>query len=397
MAELTAVGITCGVGSMLIGAKQLGFEVVGNIEWRSYYHATDERGLNTFTENFKGAPFVRSIKADAVSSRMYGATLAMSHPECGAYSTLSGNQKRLDSKSDIPLALELIRELKPRFFAMDELPKALIAMPMEELMESLPGYDLFPEWVSNYNYGNVQKARNRFFLIGARRGEGFTFVPGEEPSEQTLQDVLQGLEGLPNNDPQATKGIARYARHVRFHGAYPTHEEAQEFLAAHKRGTIYYHNAEGRITPRMSLPKSAWDKPCPVLTGLNPALHPSGRPFNVRERARIQGVPDDFVFYGTKLEGNGTFDHCRNATMAKQTGKFMPVQFCTYVARQVKAHVQGKRFKSSGQRVVKPNPFVTQAKMDWCAATWYEDQKRACSHCWVEPCKMRQAPKGSIP
>jgi len=30
---MKAIGITCGIGSMLIGAKQAGFEVVGNIGW----------------------------------------------------------------------------------------------------------------------------------------------------------------------------------------------------------------------------------------------------------------------------------------------------------------------------------------------------------------------------
>lgn len=46
---------------MLIGARDAGFEVVGNIEWRKYYHARDEQGRNTFTENFPGAFLVNKI------------------------------------------------------------------------------------------------------------------------------------------------------------------------------------------------------------------------------------------------------------------------------------------------------------------------------------------------
>ena len=58
---MRAVGITCGIGSLLIGARQAGFEVVGNIEWRKYYHARDQHGRNTFTENFRGAFFREKI------------------------------------------------------------------------------------------------------------------------------------------------------------------------------------------------------------------------------------------------------------------------------------------------------------------------------------------------
>src|SRR5271166_6587209 len=50
---LTAVCITCGIGSMLLGARQAGFDVLGNLEWRKYYHAKDEQGRNTITENFR--------------------------------------------------------------------------------------------------------------------------------------------------------------------------------------------------------------------------------------------------------------------------------------------------------------------------------------------------------
>ncbi len=44
---MRVIGLTCGVGSMLIGAKQLGMDVVGNIEWRKYYHTP------TFEKNFE--------------------------------------------------------------------------------------------------------------------------------------------------------------------------------------------------------------------------------------------------------------------------------------------------------------------------------------------------------
>lgn len=91
--RLRALGITCGIGSMLLGARQAGFRVVGNIEWRKYYHKKDEEGRSTFLENYPGAFMVETIDdlgEDTLNS-IEGVDLAMGHPECGAYSDLTGS------------------------------------------------------------------------------------------------------------------------------------------------------------------------------------------------------------------------------------------------------------------------------------------------------------------
>ena len=184
---MRAVGITCGIGSMLVGARAAGFSVVGNAEWRDYYHARDRADRNTFEQNFPGARFVRSLdhlESDEIE-RWMGAELALGHPECGNYSVLKhggdGARSRLENRnspSDIPLFVDAVARLRPRFFVMDDLPKSLDPFPMQEYVRRLPAYDLFPEWVSNWGYGNVQKNRNRMFMIGSLKGERWAFVPG---------------------------------------------------------------------------------------------------------------------------------------------------------------------------------------------------------------------------
>jgi site-specific DNA-cytosine methylase len=193
MTRLTALGITCGIGSMLGAARQAGFEVLGNHEWRKYYHKKDPDGKNTFRENFPGAYFVEkypqqgekfSPKVDVV----YG------HPECGSFSALNfsnkGYKEQQQTASDIPLFLHAIATVKPRFFVMDDLPRAFIGLPMSEYHMILPEYDLFPEWVSNYHYGNVQLNRKRMFMIGALKSERWAFRPGEFRHEKTVKDVI---------------------------------------------------------------------------------------------------------------------------------------------------------------------------------------------------------------
>lgn len=402
---MKAIGITCGIGSMLVGARQAGFEVVGNVEWRKYYHHEDEHGRNTFLENFPGAVFPFSLdkmpmpEIDALS----GADLALGHPECGNFSRLSwannkmGYDKRKDP-SDIPLFVDIVGKLKPRFFVMDDLPGSLEAFPMSKYRESLPDYDLFPEWVSNWGYGNVQKNRDRMFMIGSLRDEKWAFHPGESEHTHTVRSVLEDLpeprrgSNYPNHDPHVEDEICSRARNLGGWGNRPTWKEVEEYFKDKKGGWVLkYPTKDGREVLRIGFFKAHWDGPSGVLHGGNAIIHPIRcSPFTVRERARIQGFPDGFVFYGTRLNEAGEWDHEKNFHMVKQTGKAMPVQFCRYVSEQIAAHIQGREFTSSGRRVIKPNAHVDEAKRWYCENVGYADQERACASCWLyDRCTIR--------
>src|SRR5690606_42041732 len=53
--DLVAMGVTSGVGSMLVGAEASGFRVVGNVEWWDYYRYRSREGQpSTFTHNIPG-------------------------------------------------------------------------------------------------------------------------------------------------------------------------------------------------------------------------------------------------------------------------------------------------------------------------------------------------------
>src|SRR5262245_51859164 len=103
--KFKAIGITCGIGSMLVGARQAGFEVVGNVEWRKYYHHVDADGKNTFKHNFPGAIF--KLKLEDLTSeelaRMSNADIALGLPECGCFSQLNPNKAAVNDPTDIPL------------------------------------------------------------------------------------------------------------------------------------------------------------------------------------------------------------------------------------------------------------------------------------------------------
>lgn len=401
---LTAMGFTGGVGSMLVGAKSSGFTIAGNIEWRDYYRYLTKDKVNTFTLNYPGAFMSRGW--DDAPKDLIPTTIdyAVGHPECGMYSLLAKSLKdksknftaRESDVGDLPLFLEYVRDYQPRFFLMDDLPKSFAALPMSSYHEMLPEYDLFPEWISNWGYGNIQKWRNRMFMVGSLKSEKFTFQPGEVPHTLVLRDVIADLadntgQGILNHgDVDLTVRSGRFTN-MRHYGDRPTYAEIQEMALFTDplvlKNKPYFSEAGIRkVRPGTTDPK--WDGPCPVLSGGYNPLHPlRGLPISIRERARIQGFPDDFIFHHDDLgPTNMVWDPYTPGGQrgVKQTGKAMPIQFCEFVAKQVAAHIKGKKFPVSGERVLKPNTDVSEAKRAYCASVGYSDQATACANCWMK-------------
>lgn len=406
--ELRAVGITCGIGSMLVGARAAGFKIEGNVEWRKYYHEKDQHGQNTFEVNFPGSLFPNTMEqmTEEEFARFSNPDIALGHPECGNFSRLSGANKNKDQKlfdpADIPLFVDIVAKLRPRFFVMDDLPKSFLAFPMEEYAKRLPDYDLFPEWISNWGYGNVQYGRDRMFMLGSLKTERWVFRPGEREHDLKVKDVLGDLPAprargnYPNHDPADNSLDCLRALNLGAYRRKNTWAEVREYFKDKPGGfTLGYHPspeakkqrvAEGKdpMVKRIGFLKGHWDGPAHVLTGGNASLHHHRcEPYTIRERARIQGFPDDFVFYGTVLNERGEWNHDLNQHMVRQTGKAMPIQFCTYVAKQIHAKITGAPWECSDARVNDPNEHVSEAKEWYCQNVGYADQEKACGSCWL--------------
>lgn len=396
---LTAIGLTCGVGSMLVGARELGFRVVGNIEWRDYYRFKSGDQPSTFTNNFPGAFLARGVNDVPPDLFPDGVDFAAGHPECGRFSNLSFSvggdgyrESRGTDAADIPLFLKLVAMFRPRFFLMDDLPESFSVFPMAEYVKLLPDYDLFPEWISNWGYGNIQKTRNRMFVVGALKSEKFAFVAQEETHERVLSDVLADLvrfednEGMPNHTSvDLDYNPGRYVN-TRYYGDRPTWNDIRGMNMLLGRNLPYFTPAgEEKIRPGTKSPN--WDEFCPVLSGGFNPLHPIRKlPLSIRERARIQGFSDDFIFYHDD-EGphRDTWEPYNSDGQRgiKQTGKSMPLQFCKYVASQVKAHIEGQPWPTKSTRVIKPNPKVSQAKLDFCQLSGYANPEAVKEACWL--------------
>lgn len=386
---MKALGFFAGIGAMLIPAKEQGFEILGNIESRKVHCFRDEKGLNTFEQNFK-APLLGSVFDVDTEGQL---DLICAQPKCGGFSKLFGTGRKPNSVNtavskygeDIVETIEAVAFFKPRFFIMENLAKSLTVVGPEVYSELLPDYDIYPEWVSNYNYGNVQKGRNRLFMICALKSEKFVFVPGERALNPTVKSVFEDIidsHGLLENHDKHTEGghdnITNLAKDN-------TWKSIAEYVLTLPSGkNLPYKAKDGLIKFRIGSGSLHWEKHSHALAGIKGAkFHPlTGYPISIRERCRIQGYPDDFIIYGTRLEEDGTWELKKNQNVVRQLNNTVPYEFCNYIISQIVAHMNGKPFESSGLRILKQDDNVTAAKKYIIEHHGYSDTQGMLNNNW---------------
>lgn len=391
---MKALGMICGVGSMLIGAKRQGFEIVGNIEWRKYYHT------GTFEHNFPESFMINTLDEldDQKLKKCKDLDLIIGHTECGNFSQMRANKNNaIDAgdKGDIPEFVEAVKRLRPKFFVMDNLPKSLIVADWAYYASELPDYDIHFEWISNFNYGNIQKNRKRLFVIGSKKELGFYFIPGEFDHNTSIIDRLKTIDPEAENNERLDldlvySGWGRYNFDPNYINKSVdenriTLRELQGFLKDLPLNNIIpYYNRKGERKLRIGFYPIDVNGHAGVLSGGGAAFDNHFRsdtlfPFTPRERAKIQGCPDDFVFFPK----NVTQTNKGYGSLIKQTGKFMPVEFCTFITAQIKAFLMGERNEGdyTQKRMVSENIYVDKNKYDFCQMEGYTNQEKVCKFC----------------
>lgn len=325
------VSLFSGALGLDLGLELAGFRTRVTVE-------INESAIKTIKENRPKLPTIelpiQNIRTEEILNRAglssTEVTLVAGGPSCQSFSTAGKRGSVRDPRGALFRDYcRVIREIKPRFFVMENVKGILSAAikhrplnergpgfpslaPEEELgsafkvilneLSSL-GYDIVYGLLNAADYGTPQ-SRQRIVIIGSRDGEEISLPKpthsynGKNGTEKwvTLKKALKGIKPKEWIDLSAEK-----ISYLKLLGPGQNWTSLPKKLQAEALGGAY-HSWGGRTGFYRRL---AWDKPSPSLTteptGKATLLcHPiQDRPLSVEEYARIQEFPDDYVFMGS--------------------------------------------------------------------------------------------------
>lgn len=331
---IPAIDLFCGCGGVSHGFKKAGFDVRLGVDFIPDFQETYERNNSRFLlRNIKELKASEIISSACLST---GDSLVISScAPCQPFSLKNSKRSILgstDPRADLGYELiRLIQELDDsgvhtQGIFLENVPdysKSPIWMLIRIELRKL-GFSLASNIINCADYG-VPQARNRFIVLGVRTNNYLSFPipthgPGLHPYK-TVRDAFDSMttlnagekcETIPNHRARALTDInlKRIASVPHDGGSRDSFPE-DLILDCHK-------NCDGHkdVYGRMK-----YDAPSPTITTRCVSItngrygHPvEDRAITVREAARLQTFPDDFIFYGNSLEVD-----------AKMVGNAVPV------------------------------------------------------------------------
>lgn len=355
----SVISLFSGALGLDLGLESAGFGLRAAVE-------ADRRAAQTIRANRPELPLLEARLEHITPAALQRAarlgrarpTLVTGGPSCQSFST-AGHRRSLDDDRGnlFRYFVEVVRELKPRFFVMENVPGVLsAAVRHRPLAERGPGFPtLHPDEqhgsairlilselraldyyvifgvLNAADFGAAQR-RTRLIFLGSRDGEALR-LPSPTHSEHPVDGrspwvtLRATLEGLADPEPAfaaLSANVIKLMKDIPPGGNWRDLPEKVQRQAMGKAADSW--GGRSGFYRRLD-----WEAPTPALT-TNPIsratmfVHPDlDRPLSLREYARIQGFPDDWSFQG------GVRDQY------VQIGNAVPVAVSEAIGRQLAA------------------------------------------------------------
>lgn len=331
--QFTCVDLFSGAGGLSRGFYDAGYDVVLGVDF-------DEAALKTFKENHGSAETMKldlfnhdniDVIVDFLDKQKIALDVLVGGPPCQGFS-IAGPRDMNDKRNSLYLAMvKLAERLKPQAVVLENVPGMLqtnggigakrIIQDFKEI-----GYNIVPKLLYAPDYG-IPQIRKRVFFVGLRDGEcEFQFPEAIVDKENyvTCEEAIGDLSSLQTEEGEiiygddiqeyVTEPITEYQKMMRKNstkvynhvGSIPIEKtkkmislvpEGKNYRALPEeyRGLYKYHEALTRYHSK---------KPSLTInTGHRSHFHYKwNRIPTVRESARLQSFPDDFIFYGNKSQ-----------------------------------------------------------------------------------------------
>lgn len=325
---LHAIDLFAGAGGLSKGFMDAGVEIIVGVD-------NDEAALKTFEKNHNGAV---ALNADLSQPETFDKIkeiagnrpidLIIGGPPCQGFS-LSGPRNFDDKRNKLYLAvLEMVKSYQPKAFIIENVPGMATLYNGEVKQEILKrftamGYNVEAKILCAADYG-VPQIRKRLIFMGIRKDLGVPHFPEPYLKPENYVTCREAISDLPSRTES-------YGEEVDMYTSNPTSEYQKEMRG--NNNVLYNHVATKHtqmvkdtiaLVPEggnyKDLPagwgesrkfNEAWtrydgNKPSRTIdTGHRNHFHYEyNRVPTVRENARLQSFPDDFIFLGTRTQQN---------------------------------------------------------------------------------------------
>lgn len=322
------ISLFSGVGGLDLGFTNAGFKIV-------FANDNDKDVWETFEKNHKIRIDKRSIH-EINSKEIPEAEGIIGGPPCQSWS-LAGRMEGIEDPRGKLFwnYLNMIKEKQPLFFLAENVPGILSPKHKSEFLKLIRKFEEIGYNVSymlmDSRYYQVPQERKRVIIIGYHKklGKKFKF-PMRRGKWITLKESIGDLdEAKPASEKNKSNGDMKIPNHEYMNGDFSTIYMSRNRVREWNEQSFTIQ-AGGRHAPiHPKAPKMIFveqDKRIFV-----PGKEDLYRRLSIRECARIQTFPDDFIFY---------YDNVSKGY--KMIGNAVPVKLAEALAKQIREDLEAK-------------------------------------------------------
>lgn len=321
------IDIFCGAGGLSLGAEKAGISIKLAVE-------KDRSAANTFLANHASAKVLCQdiSEIDPLKYVQKNPFIVFGGPPCQGFSYSNTKTRNLQNGNNTLFEefLKFVSILEPDWFLFENV-EGITTFNDGETVKSIKayfnsiGYTTTEGVLFASDYG-VPQHRNRFIMVGNKLGIDFEF-PKKFKTQVTVSDAISDLPELENG---ASADVLPYKLHMPHLSPYAAKmrkhsvNAIQNFVSRNKDYVVerYRYIKQGQnwsAIPRelMTNYKNLDNCHSGVYKRLNASIpsvvisnyrknmliHPTeDRGLSVREAARLQSFPDDFIFKGTLMD-----------------------------------------------------------------------------------------------
>lgn len=342
--KLKVIDLFCGCGGLSLGFSNANYDIILGIDhW--------EDAIKTFNYNHnKSVGIVADLLDEspqeiAQKTKIPKADIIIGGPPCQGFS-IAGKRIIEDERNQLYKSfVSFVRYYKPKAFLMENVPN-IISMGGGIVKDSIItdfqklGYNVATKILLASDYG-VPQNRKRAFFIGTKGKKKYEFPIPTVGKHLVSKDAISDLpeKSLEEGSKYPIKAKSEYQKIARS-GSKGIHNHQ---ITNHKEKTIEiismvpdggnYKNLPSRLhsTRKVNIAWTRLNSKKPSFTIDTGHRHHFHYKFNrvptVRESARIQSFPDNFIF------------QCSKTSQYKQVGNAVPPILAKVLAESIKSHL----------------------------------------------------------